>query len=117
MLEVISAEYVGGHRVRIAFNNGEEGIVDLAGALWGAVFEPLKDPAAFQRFDVSPVLHTLHWENDADLAPEYLYEKMVEQRNAAEQGDHAFSYPARLKLVRRAKETLYGNLSTAESRD
>jgi hypothetical protein len=84
MLEVTAAEYVDGHRVRISFNNGEAGTVDLTDALWGPMFEPLRDPAAFQRFEVSPVLHTIRWENDADLAPEYLYEKMVEQRDAAD---------------------------------
>jgi len=80
MLEVTAAEYVGGLRLRVCFNNGEAGTVDLADALWGPVFEPLRDPATFQRFGLSPVLHTIHWENDADFAPEFLYEKMVEQR-------------------------------------
>ena len=83
MLEVTAAEGIGGHRVRICFSNGEEGTVDLADALWGPMFEPLKDPAAFQRFELSPVRHTIQWENDADLAPEYLYAKMVEQREGS----------------------------------
>jgi hypothetical protein len=48
------------------------------------MFEPLRDPTAFERFEVSPVLHTVRWENDADLAPEFLYEKMVEQRGGPE---------------------------------
>ena len=48
------------------------------------MFEPLRDLRVFQKFEVSPVLHTIRWENDADLAPEYLYEKMVEQSNALE---------------------------------
>jgi hypothetical protein len=86
MLEVTAAEYLDGYRVRVTFNNGEAGIVDLAGALWGSMFEPLKDPATFRRFEVSPVLHTICWENDADLAPEHLYEKMVEQRDASVPG-------------------------------
>jgi hypothetical protein len=80
MLEVISAEYVGGHRLRLCFNNGDEGTIDLTDSLWGPVFEPLRNPATFARFEVSPVLHTVCWGNDADFAPEYLYEKMVEQR-------------------------------------
>ena len=79
MLEVTAAEYLGEHRVRIAFNNGEQGEVDLSDALWGTMFEPLQDPATFQRFELSSVLHTICWENNADLAPEYLYAKMVEQ--------------------------------------
>jgi hypothetical protein len=79
MLEVIGAEHLEGYKIHVRFNNGESGVVDLAEALWGPVFEPLKDPAVFRTFEVSPVLHTIRWANDADLAPEYLYDKMVEQ--------------------------------------
>jgi hypothetical protein len=78
MLEVKTADYVDGFRIRIQFNNGEQGVVDLSDALWGPMFEPLKDPDLFRRFEVSDVLHTIKWENDADLAPEFLYQKMVE---------------------------------------
>lgn len=92
MLEVTAAEWLGGHRVRIGFSNGEEGTADLSDALWGPMFAPLKDPATFQRFELSPVLHTIQWENDADLAPEYLYAKMVEQRDADERGGRAASF-------------------------
>ena len=69
MLEIISAEYAGGCRLRVCFSNGDEGTVDLTDSLWGPVFEPLRDPAAFERFEVSPVLHTVRWENDADWRP------------------------------------------------
>lgn len=79
MLEVTSAEYVEGYKIRIHFNDGKTGVVDLDGALWGPVFEPLKDWTHFKRFEVSPILHTISWENGADFAPEYLYDLMVEQ--------------------------------------
>ena len=84
MLEVTSAEYVEGYKIRVSFNTGETGIVDLENALWGPVFEPLKDPAVFQRFRVSEVLHTVCWENDADFAPEFLYDKMLEHTRASD---------------------------------
>ena len=84
MLEVTAAQYVHQFRIRIRFNNGDEGVVDLADALWGPMFEPLKDPAVFRRFEVSEVMHTVQWENDADLAPEYLHQKMVEQSDAGD---------------------------------
>ncbi len=83
MLEVTSAEHVDGYRIRLSFTNGESGVVDLKDALWGPLFEPLRDPALFRRLRVSEVLHTVCWENDADFAPEFLYEKMVEQTHAA----------------------------------
>ena len=82
MLYVTSAEYVDRYRVRLAFSNGESGVVDLEAALWGPVFEPLRDLSAFRRFRVSDVLHTICWENGADLAPEFLFDKMVEQAPA-----------------------------------
>jgi hypothetical protein len=77
MLEVTRAEYKDGHRVWIEFNNGQSGTVDLSDALWGPMFEPLKDIERFKRFGISDVLHTLVWENNADLAPEYLYGKLA----------------------------------------
>ncbi len=82
MLEVTSAEYVDAYKIRVGFNNGETGVVDLKDSLWGPMFEPLKDLNVFKRFTVSEVLHTVCWENDADFAPEFLYDKMVEQAQA-----------------------------------
>ena len=79
MLEVTDARHVDQFRIHVQFNNGDEGVVDLADSLWGPMFEPLKDPTVFRRFELSGVLHTVRWENDADLAPEYLHQKMVEQ--------------------------------------
>ena len=79
MLEVTAAEYLDRYRIFVQFNNGESGVVDLECTLWGPMFEPLKDLAVFRRFEVSQVLHTIRWENDADLAPEYLLQKMSEQ--------------------------------------
>ena len=49
------------------------------------VFEPLRDLSVFRRFQISEVLHTIVWENNADLAPEYLLAKMIEQQDAVGQ--------------------------------
>jgi hypothetical protein len=82
MLEVTSARYAGGYKVELVFNNGNAGVVDLTDALWGPVFEPLKDMQAFRQLTLSEVLHTICWNNGADFAPEFLYEKLIEQRAA-----------------------------------
>ena len=79
MLQVTRAEHLEGFKVRVSFSNGETGVVDLFDALWGPIFEPLKDPARFRQFKVSEVLHTIAWENGADFAPEFLYDRMVDQ--------------------------------------
>lgn len=70
-LEVIKAEYLGGYRVKLWFNDHVSKTVDLLSSLRGSVFEPLKDITQFQRFSVK--YNTIEWENGADLAPEYLY--------------------------------------------
>jgi len=81
MLEVTRARYESGYKIWVEFNNGTSGIVDLSEVLWGPVFEPLKDVERFKRFVVSNVLHTIVWDNDADLAPEYLYEKLSNENS------------------------------------
>jgi len=40
--------------------------------LWGELFEPLKDPAYFERARFDPEIGTVAWANEADIAPEYL---------------------------------------------
>jgi len=77
MVRVTEAHYVGGHKIHVRLSNGKSGIVDLGAALWGPVFEALRDPATFQAFQVSPVTHTIEWDNGADLAPEYLEANLV----------------------------------------
>jgi hypothetical protein len=83
---VIQARHLGAHRVWLRFDDGLEGELDLAGELWGPVFEPLRDPAYFARFSVDD---TLVWPNGADLAPEFLHAKLAERSKAAAGTDSA----------------------------
>jgi hypothetical protein len=70
---IVEARYVAGHVVWLRFRDGTSGEVDLAAALRGPVFEPLRDPAVFRQFQVHPEFHTLVWPNGADFAPEFLH--------------------------------------------
>src|SRR5271157_36041 len=69
---IVEARYVAGYVVWLRFRDGTSGEIDLAPALRGPVFEPLRDPAVFRQFQVHPEFHTLAWPNGADLAPEFL---------------------------------------------
>ena len=71
MLHILEARAEGGCRLFLRFSDGIEGLADLTSLLWGPVFEPLRESAAFARFHISPV-GALEWENGADLAPEAL---------------------------------------------
>lgn len=69
------AEYLGDYRLRLSFDDGTEGDIDLENELWGEVFEPLRDKDLFKQFRVDTELRTVVWPTGADLAPEYLYQK------------------------------------------
>jgi hypothetical protein len=69
---IINAKYIDKYIIWIQFNDGIEGKVNLEDELWGPVFEPLKDINQFRKFSVNPELHTIAWENGADLSPEFL---------------------------------------------
>ena len=71
-LHVIDAEYDEKYQLKLKFNNGAEGIVDLEEELHGEVFEPLKDLEEFRKFKLTS--RTIEWPNGADFAPEYLLE-------------------------------------------
>ena len=76
LIDVIEARYVRDFTVWVKFEDGTEGEIDLSGELYGPVFEPLKDVAFFGQVRVDPELGTIVWPNGADLAPEFLYEKV-----------------------------------------
>jgi hypothetical protein len=72
--DVLEARYLGGYRVWLRFQDGTEGEIDLESRLWGAVFEPIRNPDRFRQFRVDPISRTLVWPNGADLAPETLHD-------------------------------------------
>jgi len=72
----VSAKYIRDYIIHLKFDDGLEGDVDLKNELDGPVFEPLKDLKAFRNFVVHSELHTIVWGNGADLAPEFLHEKI-----------------------------------------
>jgi len=73
---VTEAKYVEEYTVWVKFNDGSEGEVDLKDELWGPMFEPLRDVSKFRNFSVHPELHTIVWDNGADLSPEFLRDNL-----------------------------------------
>lgn len=78
LLHLVRAEYVDGHRLRVAFDDGSQGTVDLGMELDGEIFEPLRATEEFRRFTLAG--GTVVWSNGADFAPEFLRAKL-EQAN------------------------------------
>jgi len=91
ILHVVDAKYERDYILRLKFNNGAEGLVDLADQLYGSMFEPLKDLDAFRAFQVDPELNTVVWENGADFAPEFLHARLMVP-SQGEIGDTLLNY-------------------------
>lgn len=71
---LVSATPTAGYRVRVAFEDGTVGEIDLAYlAERGGVFAPLQDAEFFRRLRADEEAGTIVWPNDADIAPETLY--------------------------------------------
>lgn len=76
--EVVSVQPLSGHRLRLTFDDGVEGVVDVAQMVqFTGVFEPLRAPAFFDQVKVNAELGKVQWPNDADLDTDVLYAKVT----------------------------------------
>ena len=80
-VHVTHAKHLGGHRVWLCFDDGQEGETDLSDELHGPVFEPLRAVEAFGAFRIEG--GTLAWPNGADFAPEFLHARIQGTRAAS----------------------------------
>jgi len=76
LTRIVEARYVSDFTIWLRFSDGVEGDVDLRSYLTGPIFEPLRTTETFRNFRLDAELKTLVWPNGADLAPEFLREKL-----------------------------------------
>jgi len=79
ILHILEAKVCGPHSLRLTFSDGTRKRVNLWPLLDGPIFEPLHDPIYFARVVIDPVAGTVVWPNEADFAPEALYELEAEE--------------------------------------
>ena len=72
--DIVEAEVIGEHSLRVTFDDGAVRELDLADQLDGAVFEPLRDPKLFAQVRVDEESGTVSWPTGADLDPIVVYE-------------------------------------------
>lgn len=101
---VVHVRHLGDHRLRLRFNDGVEGTIDLGDALSGPMLEPLRDPAVFAQVRIDG--QTIAWPNGADCAPESLRARVLATAGtgAQEIDDHfepSNAHPARMPEVSR----------------
>jgi hypothetical protein len=81
MPNVTSVRPLKNYQLQVTFEDGTSGLVSLKDRLFGAVFEPLRDPGMLRQVSVDE-FGAICWPNGADLAPDALYEQL---RSAAVQ--------------------------------
>jgi hypothetical protein len=88
---LVEAVPLDGHRVHLRFADGLAADVDLGYLVdCGPVFEPLRDPEFFRRLEIDECGVTIAWPNQADIAPETLYDhvqRAVYERTRAASAD------------------------------
>ena len=73
LVHVTAVAVVGDHHLRLQFDEGSEGDIDLSTCRWNGVFAPLDDPEYFRQVKLDDELGTIVWPNGADVAPETLH--------------------------------------------
>ena len=63
------------YRLAVHFADGTEGEISLRDRLFGPMFEPLKDAAAFAEVFIDE-FGAIAWPNGADLAPDAIYQRL-----------------------------------------
>ena len=75
---VVYVEQTGPYRLRLRFNDGVEGEIDVQSATtFVGVFEQLSDPKFFSQVRVDEDAGTIVWPNGADLDPLVLHSKLT----------------------------------------
>ena len=87
MAAIKQVEHVGDYRLRLTFQDGVAGVVDLRD--WvvgrGGVFQPLEDLAYFRRVAIHPEFETIYWPDGVDFCPDVLY-ALVTGKQIPEEG-------------------------------
>lgn len=72
---ITEAQYQSDYKILLAFDDGKQGVVNLKDFIFSdkcGVFKRLQDKDQFKNFVLEH--HTLIWQDDLDLAPEFLYD-------------------------------------------
>ncbi len=76
--DIVEVRALGGYRVRLRFEDGVEGELDLGKMIrFKGVFAGLADEREFAKVRVDPELGTIVWPSGADLDPDVLYAEVT----------------------------------------
>jgi len=75
MLSILDANYKDEYKILLEFSDHKKGEVDLKEFILNGKIKPFQKLKNLKKFKQFQVDYTLKWDDDLDLAPEYLYFK------------------------------------------
>lgn len=70
-----------GYRIRVAYPDGVEGVIDLSGDVGRGVFAPLADEAFFQTVHIASY-GQIAWSDEIEICPDAAYQEIVSQTSS-----------------------------------
>lgn len=83
MHRVKSVEPLADYRLKVSFEDGLTGEVDVSDVVGKGVFAALTGPAEFAKVLVDAETHTVAWPGGIDLCPDSLHEDLLRAQKAA----------------------------------
>ena len=83
MIRITAAKTLDGHRLKVLFNDGAEGIYAVEPERRGGVFLRLLDPSVFNAVSINPDFGCVEWPGGVDLCPTAMHEEMLTAADAA----------------------------------
>ena len=78
MLSILNASYENEYKILLEFSDHKKGKVDLKDFIVNGKIKPFRELKNIEKFKQFKVDYTLRWNDNLDLAPEYLYFKAFE---------------------------------------
>jgi hypothetical protein len=92
MISVVNANYQDEYKIQLQFNDEKKGVVDLKDFILDGKIKPFKQLEDIEKFKNFQVDYTIKWNDDLDLAPEYLYFKTFEKDITLQNQFHQWGY-------------------------
>jgi len=92
MLSILKANYENEYKIQLEFSDHKKGEVDLKDFIINGKIKPFKELENIEKFKQFQVDYTLKWNDDLDLAPEYLYFIAFENDTNLQKQFHEWGY-------------------------
>ncbi len=88
LVDVISVNALKGHKLKIEFEDGTQGTVDVSKLVkFTGIFKALQDENYFKKAFINEELGVVSWPNGADLDTDVLYSLVRGEKLAKFEGD------------------------------